>query len=78
MANTQADLDASLTTLIADVQALSTAVTANSAAVAALLAKIAAGGTSVDLSAEVAQVTSTDAAVKKAVADIGTADASAS
>jgi len=73
----QQDLDTSLDVLVQDVASLTAAATANSAAVAALLAKIAAGAQPVDLSAEIAKVTSTDQAIKDAVAAITTSDASA-
>lgn len=75
MTDTQADLDASLNTLIADIGILSTAVAANSAAIAALIAKIGTPPPA-NLAAEIAQVTQADKSVADAVAAIGAADAS--
>ncbi len=75
MANDQAALDASLTTLIADIGTLTTAVKANSDAIAALVAKIGTSPAAPDFTNELAQVAQADQAVKDAVAAITAADA---
>jgi hypothetical protein len=74
MTQSQQDLDTSLDQLVADVAALTTAVTANSTAIAALLAKLAAAG-STDFTTEVNKVKATDTAVTDAVAQITADDA---
>lgn len=77
MEETQADLGTSLDQLVADVAALTTASAANTAAVAALLAKIQSGTPPIDLTAEIQRVSEADQAVKDAVSAITASDASA-
>lgn len=77
MSESQSDLDSQIAVLVTDVQAVSAASVANTAAIQALLAKIAASGNT-DFSTEVSNLQTADQAVKDAVSAIAASDTSAS